>query len=146
MINIDDFNIITFNFVSLFHHEWHFFFSFNSPDNVAHLSSPGPGRRGRRNQRREVEWEDDERQRDPLIAEQWSSATLKILSSMPSRTIGGSCRELVEMISLPLLFKMLCSSELNRWFRSSQTALMPCFTCWDMKVSRGRRLAVILLT
>ncbi|CAK6973424.1 transmembrane channel-like protein 6b [Scomber scombrus] len=56
-------------------------------DNVAYLSSPGHEFRGGR-QQRGVEWEDDERQIDPLIGEQWSSATLRVLSSMPSRTIG----------------------------------------------------------
>ncbi|KAI9533887.1 hypothetical protein NQZ68_018255 [Dissostichus eleginoides] len=58
-------------------------------DNVAYLS--GPGRELRefqgRNQR-DTEWEDAETQADPLIGERWSSATMKILSSMPSRTIG----------------------------------------------------------
>ncbi|KAF3844027.1 hypothetical protein F7725_016075, partial [Dissostichus mawsoni] len=57
-------------------------------DNVAYLS--GPGRELRefqgRNQR-DTEWEDAETQADPLIGERWSSATMKILSSMPSRTI-----------------------------------------------------------
>uniref|UniRef100_A0A3Q3EXG6 Transmembrane channel like 6 n=1 Tax=Labrus bergylta TaxID=56723 RepID=A0A3Q3EXG6_9LABR len=41
-------------------------------DDVAYLSSPGP------------------EQVDPLIGERWSSATLRVLSSMPSRTIGRS--------------------------------------------------------
>lgn len=54
-------------------------------DGIAYLSSPG-GRQGQR----DMEWEDDERQTDSLIAERWSSATLKVLSSMPSRTIGRS--------------------------------------------------------
>ncbi|XP_068606810.1 transmembrane channel-like protein 6b [Brachionichthys hirsutus] len=48
-------------------------------DDVAYLS----GQRGE-------EWGGDGRQTDPLIAERWSSATLKVLSSMPSRTIGRS--------------------------------------------------------
>ncbi|XP_053713644.1 transmembrane channel-like protein 6 isoform X1 [Synchiropus splendidus] len=46
-----------------------------------------------RDQRRHGRGEDlveDESQTDPLIADRWSSATLKILSSMPSRTIGRS--------------------------------------------------------
>ncbi|KAK9539765.1 hypothetical protein VZT92_002266 [Zoarces viviparus] len=34
--------------------------------------------------------EDDERQGDPLLGERWSSDTMRILSSMPSRTIGRS--------------------------------------------------------
>ncbi|KAK2815790.1 hypothetical protein Q5P01_026257 [Channa striata] len=38
----------------------------------------------------DMEWEGEERQTNPLIDERWSSATLKILSSMPSRTIGRS--------------------------------------------------------
>uniref|UniRef100_UPI0037E7A3C4 transmembrane channel-like protein 6b n=1 Tax=Semicossyphus pulcher TaxID=241346 RepID=UPI0037E7A3C4 len=59
-------------------------------DDVAYLSSPGQEFRGRIWGRRDVEWEDDERQVDPLIGERWSSATLKVLSSMPSRTIGRS--------------------------------------------------------
>ncbi|XP_049575798.1 transmembrane channel-like protein 6b [Syngnathus scovelli] len=58
-----------------------------SRDNVAHLSSAGPERSERRNQGRLVEMQDDE-QLDPATSERWSSATLKILSSMPSRTIG----------------------------------------------------------
>nr|XP_057947096.1 transmembrane channel-like protein 6b isoform X2 [Doryrhamphus excisus] len=61
-----------------------------SQDNVAHLSSPGPEFRERRKQRRALGWEDDERVVDPSTGERWSSATLKILSSMPSRTIGRS--------------------------------------------------------
>ena len=61
-------------------------FPFNFTDDIAYLSSPG-GRQGQR----DMEWEDDERQTDSLIAERWSSATLKVLSSMPSRTIGESC-------------------------------------------------------
>lgn len=36
---------------------------------------------------------DGERQTDPLIGAHWSSDTLKVLSSMPSRTIGESCCE-----------------------------------------------------
>uniref|UniRef100_A0A3P8T8T7 Transmembrane channel-like protein n=1 Tax=Amphiprion percula TaxID=161767 RepID=A0A3P8T8T7_AMPPE len=59
-------------------------------DDVAYLSSPVREFRGRNKGRRDVEWEEDERQTDPLIAERWSSATLRILSSMPSRTIGRS--------------------------------------------------------
>ncbi|XP_037135879.1 transmembrane channel-like protein 6b [Syngnathus acus] len=58
-----------------------------SRDNVAHLSSSGPERNERRNQGRLVGMQDDE-QLDPATSERWSSATLKILSSMPSRTIG----------------------------------------------------------
>ncbi|MEQ2304473.1 hypothetical protein AMECASPLE_027326, partial [Ameca splendens] len=56
-------------------------------DHVAHLSGPeyrgwiGSG---------DTEEEDNERQIDSLIKEPWSSATMKILSSMPSRTIGHS--------------------------------------------------------
>ncbi|XP_019960488.2 transmembrane channel-like protein 6b [Paralichthys olivaceus] len=56
-------------------------------DTVSHLSSPGHDHGERRPRGREVEWADDERI-DP--GERWSSATLKILSSMPSRTIGRS--------------------------------------------------------
>ncbi|XP_074555046.1 transmembrane channel-like protein 6b [Halichoeres trimaculatus] len=57
-------------------------------DDVAYLSSPGS--RGRIKERRDIEWEDDETASDPLVGERWSSATMKILSSMPSRTIGRS--------------------------------------------------------
>lgn len=57
-------------------------------DEVALLSSPGPDFPGGRRRRRDGEWEDDERQIDSLIAERWSSATMRVLSSMPSRTIG----------------------------------------------------------
>ncbi|XP_040001994.1 transmembrane channel-like protein 6b [Xiphias gladius] len=59
-------------------------------DNVAHLSSPGHDFRERRQGQREEECEDDERHTDPLTVERWSSATMKVLSSMPSRTIGRS--------------------------------------------------------
>ncbi|KAK5866525.1 hypothetical protein PBY51_020711 [Eleginops maclovinus] len=58
-------------------------------DNVAYLLGPGHELsqfKGRR--QRETEWEDPETQADPLMGERWSSATMKILSSMPSRTIG----------------------------------------------------------
>ncbi|KAM4604329.1 transmembrane channel-like protein 6b isoform 1-T2 [Polymixia lowei] len=54
-------------------------------DSVAHLSSPGhepwEGRRG-------PDSEEEADQVDPLVGERWSSATLRVLSSMPSRTIG----------------------------------------------------------
>ncbi|XP_053275694.1 transmembrane channel-like protein 6b isoform X3 [Pleuronectes platessa] len=56
-------------------------------DIVPYLSSPGHDLRERRTRGREGEWADDEA-RDP--GERWSSATMKILSSMPSRTIGRS--------------------------------------------------------
>ncbi|XP_070683893.1 transmembrane channel-like protein 6b [Pempheris klunzingeri] len=59
-----------------------------SRDHVPFLSSPGHEFMGSRQVRRDVEWEDDERETNPLIGERWSSATLKVLSSMPSRTIG----------------------------------------------------------
>lgn len=60
---------------------------------MAYLASPGHDL-GEENQ--DMDWESDERQTDPLLDERWSSATLKILSSMPSRTIGGSCRRPVK--------------------------------------------------
>lgn len=53
-------------------------------DNVAYLSSPGYDF-----EERNQDWDSDERLRDPLLDERWSSDTLKVLSSMPSRTIGG---------------------------------------------------------
>ncbi|XP_042340986.1 transmembrane channel-like protein 6b [Plectropomus leopardus] len=59
-------------------------------DNVPYLSSPGRENKRRKTVRRDAELEDDERQVDPLIGERWSSATMKVLSSMPSRTIGRS--------------------------------------------------------
>uniref|UniRef100_A0A8C7JXH6 Transmembrane channel-like protein 6 n=1 Tax=Oncorhynchus kisutch TaxID=8019 RepID=A0A8C7JXH6_ONCKI len=56
-------------------------------DSVAYLSSPGQeiwrGSAGRGE-------EEVGGQLDPLLEERWSSATLKVLSSMPSRTIGRS--------------------------------------------------------
>ncbi|XP_028316437.1 transmembrane channel-like protein 6b [Gouania willdenowi] len=57
-------------------------------DEVPYLSSPPRVLRGRRQRRRDVEFEENERNVDPLVVERWSSATLKVLSSMPSRTIG----------------------------------------------------------
>ncbi|XP_076584138.1 transmembrane channel-like protein 6b [Chaetodon auriga] len=59
-------------------------------DDVGYLTRPGQEFRGSRPGRRDVEREDNERQIEPLISERWSSATLKVLSSMPSRTIGRS--------------------------------------------------------
>ncbi|XP_029950675.1 transmembrane channel-like protein 6b [Salarias fasciatus] len=59
-------------------------------DEVPYLSSPPRVIRGRRQGQRDMEWEDDVTQIDPLVGERWSSATMKILSSMPSRTIGRS--------------------------------------------------------
>ncbi|XP_034751060.1 transmembrane channel-like protein 6b [Etheostoma cragini] len=59
-------------------------------DNVAYMSSPGHEFRDRRQMRRDQEWQDNEGQADPLMGERWSSATMKVLSSMPSRTIGRS--------------------------------------------------------
>uniref|UniRef100_A0AAZ3RG91 Transmembrane channel-like protein n=1 Tax=Oncorhynchus tshawytscha TaxID=74940 RepID=A0AAZ3RG91_ONCTS len=56
-------------------------------DSVAYLSSPG------QEIWRGSPWRGEEeggRQLDPLLEERWSSATLKVLSSMPSRTIGRS--------------------------------------------------------
>ncbi|XP_007570222.1 transmembrane channel-like protein 6b isoform X1 [Poecilia formosa] len=57
-------------------------------DNVAYLS-PSENR-GWRIGSDEAAEEDDETQTDSLLKDRWSSATLKILSSMPSRTIGRS--------------------------------------------------------
>ncbi|XP_057700749.1 transmembrane channel-like protein 6b [Corythoichthys intestinalis] len=57
-------------------------------DYVPGLSSPGLERGERRNHRRRLANQNDERETDPSSGERWSSATLKILSSMPSRTIG----------------------------------------------------------
>lgn len=69
----------------------HFLTSFHSTDGISYLPSPGHEYRGSRQPRRPRESDDDdERQTDPLIADRWSSATLKVLSSMPSRTIGES--------------------------------------------------------
>ncbi|XP_071381230.1 transmembrane channel-like protein 6b [Centroberyx affinis] len=59
-------------------------------DRVACLSSPGREMWGGRWDQMEDEPEDEAAQLDPLIAERWSSATLRVLSSMPSRTIGRS--------------------------------------------------------
>ncbi|KAM4585187.1 transmembrane channel-like protein 6b isoform 1-T2 [Odontesthes bonariensis] len=59
-------------------------------DSVAHLSSPDREFGGRRRGQSDVGLERDGSQSDPLFAERWSSATLKVLSSMPSRTIGRS--------------------------------------------------------
>ncbi|XP_043970207.1 transmembrane channel-like protein 6b isoform X1 [Gambusia affinis] len=54
------------------------------PDNVAYED------RGRRMGSDDTGEEEGERQTDSLLKDRWSSATLKILSSMPSRTIGRS--------------------------------------------------------
>ena len=70
------------------------------PDSVAYLSSPGqeiwresPGRGE----------EEGGGQLDPLLEERWSSATLKVLSSMPSRTIGKSpLRHPYDILMAPL--------------------------------------------
>ncbi|KAG7223811.1 hypothetical protein INR49_026494 [Caranx melampygus] len=59
-----------------------------SRDNVACLSSPGHNYRERQWGQGDDEWEDNGRETDTLAGERWSSATMKILSSMPSRTIG----------------------------------------------------------
>lgn len=59
------------------------------PDAVGFLPSHGYEFEGDRPaQGRDEDWEDDGRQTDPLLADKWSMATLKVLSSMPSRTIG----------------------------------------------------------
>ncbi|KAM8879853.1 transmembrane channel-like protein 6b isoform 1-T2 [Spinachia spinachia] len=60
------------------------------PYDVGPLSSPGREFRERRQGQRNGEWEEDLRQGDPLLGERWSSATMRVLSSMPSRTIGRS--------------------------------------------------------
>ncbi|KAM9792632.1 LOW QUALITY PROTEIN: transmembrane channel-like protein 6b [Neosynchiropus ocellatus] len=59
-------------------------------DEISYLPDSRGDLRDRRRRGRGEERVEDERQTDPLIADQWSSATLKILSSMPSRTIGRS--------------------------------------------------------
>ncbi|XP_076001693.1 transmembrane channel-like protein 6b [Genypterus blacodes] len=61
-------------------------------DSVPYPANPGHEVRGRRGERGDLEWENDDEARptDPLVAERWSSATMKVLSSMPSRTIGRS--------------------------------------------------------
>lgn len=56
-------------------------------DNVAYLSSPDNDLY-RRRQGRRTEGQSNGQQTDSLAGERWSSATLKVLSSMPSRTIG----------------------------------------------------------
>ncbi|XP_047434204.1 transmembrane channel-like protein 6b [Mugil cephalus] len=56
-------------------------------DNVDNTLSPGHEFRRRRQGGTDEDLE-DERQADPLVFDRWSSATMKILSSMPSRTIG----------------------------------------------------------
>lgn len=56
-------------------------------DNVPYLSSPD-NELYRRRRERPTEGQRNGQQTDPLVGEHWSSATLKILSSMPSRTIG----------------------------------------------------------
>ncbi|XP_061625843.1 transmembrane channel-like protein 6b isoform X3 [Phyllopteryx taeniolatus] len=61
-----------------------------SRDYVANLFSPGPESSDRRNHGGPVGMQEDERETDPSTGERWSSTTLKILSSMPSRTIGRS--------------------------------------------------------
>ncbi|XP_037328685.2 transmembrane channel-like protein 6b isoform X3 [Pungitius pungitius] len=60
------------------------------PYDVSSLSSPGRDFRERRQGQRNVEREEDVRQGDPLLGERWSSDTMRVLSSMPSRTIGRS--------------------------------------------------------
>lgn len=70
-----------------------FMFLFYCPDNVAYLSHPGQNYRERQRGQGEDDWEDNGEETDPIGKERWSSATMKILSSMPSRTIGGSCCE-----------------------------------------------------
>ncbi|KAL6110451.1 tmc6 [Pungitius sinensis] len=60
------------------------------PYDVSSLSSPGRDFRERRQGQRNLEREEDVRQRDPLLGERWSSDTMRVLSSMPSRTIGRS--------------------------------------------------------
>ncbi|KAM9315222.1 transmembrane channel-like protein 6b [Pholidichthys leucotaenia] len=59
-------------------------------DHMDHFSGPGHDFRAERQGRRGEEWVDEERQANPIIDERWCSATMKILSSMPSRTIGRS--------------------------------------------------------
>ncbi|XP_058495743.1 transmembrane channel-like protein 6b [Solea solea] len=58
-------------------------------DRVTYLSGPGQDLRERRRRQRETDQQDDN-PTDSLMSERWSSATMKILSSMPSRTIGRS--------------------------------------------------------
>lgn len=49
---------------------------------------PSPGYEGDQPAPSDEDWEFDGRQTDPLIADRWSMATMRVLSSMPSRTIG----------------------------------------------------------
>lgn len=59
-------------------------------DEVSYTPDSRGDFRDRRRRGRGDERVEDEGQTEPLIADQWSSATLRILSSMPSRTIGRS--------------------------------------------------------
>lgn len=66
-------------------------FVFLSSDNMP-LSGP-EHEHGRRQGASDLECDGGEREMDPIQGEGWSSDTLKILSSMPSRTIGESCNK-----------------------------------------------------
>ncbi|XP_029355053.1 transmembrane channel-like protein 6b isoform X3 [Echeneis naucrates] len=59
-------------------------------DHISYLSGPGHNYRERQQRQGQDEWQEDGMQTDLNIGERWSSATMKILSSMPSRTIGRS--------------------------------------------------------
>lgn len=92
---------------------WTLYFCLNSLDRVAQLSSPG----SERSDRRLLGMQHDEREPDPFTGERWSSATLKILSSMPSRTIGWSyqgCRE-IELIITFWPSRTVCHCMLTFW-------------------------------
>lgn len=63
---------------------------FLSSDNIPLC---GPEHEHRRQGASDLECDGGEREMDQIQGEGWSSDTLKILSSMPSRTIGESCNK-----------------------------------------------------
>lgn len=69
------------------------FYLFVPLDSVPYLANSGHEIWDRRGDGGDSEWNNDDEARptDSLVPERWSSATLKVLSSMPSRTIGGLC-------------------------------------------------------
>lgn len=89
---------------------------------------PSQGHGGGQLGQRDFGWGGDET--DPLIASKWSSATLRILSSMPSRTIGESRGENTKVmkdvrIVLTLSASKIVSSEpVNRILLSSYRCLL----------------------
>ncbi|XP_029004029.1 transmembrane channel-like protein 6b [Betta splendens] len=114
-------------------------------DDVAYLSSPGYDFEDQNE-----DWDSDERLTDPLVDERWSSDTLKILSSMPSRTIGRSRGAIISQYynrTLQLRRRRQSRPSIRDFSRSARPSILgygietdSCTYAIDAKVSKKEQL------